>query len=319
MRPFTISTLLLPLCVACDEKGLVCGTGTHEEDGACVADSATDSGDGGDDTDALDSDTGGDTDADTGADTGSDTGADTGGGTGTDTDTGPCAPPDEWTGPVPVDLFTSTPFDADYDAGLDTLLTRISGYGSGSFSEAVIVSEATVVAIAADPRYDYMQWYYVADGTATIPVQASGAAEIGDKVTFATSKYEGWSGVPLAEEPGSWTVVSSGNPVSAPGLGAATVDYTDHYSMLLHESGELTEPSSLDCGTNYTCFVFEHDGVRDRIRVPTLNDFGLDVDYGGGLCAEVVAPAGIYQNSEGVQGYFIDIGEETWMRVWTKP
>lgn len=73
------------------------------------------------------------------------------------------------------------------------------------------------------------------------------------------------------------------------------------------------------CGSGYTCFVFEHDGVRDRLRVPSLNDFGLDVDDGGGRCAEVIAPAGIYQTSEGVQGYFIDVVESAWMRVWDLP
>lgn len=327
MRPNLIVPLLVPFWAACDGKGLTCGAGTHEEDGVCVADTPGDSG--GADTDAPDGDTGGDTGDDTGADTnsGDDTGADTDSGddtgadtdSGGDTDTGPCAPPDTWTGPVPDALFTGSPFDATYDAGMDTLLAKISGYGAGSFGEAIIVSGATVVAIVVDSRYDSMKWYYVADGTATVPVQTSNTAEIGDKVTFAVNKYEGWSGVPMVQEPGSWTVNSSDNPVSAPDLGAATVDYTDHYSVLLHESGELTEPSGLECGSGYTCFVFEHDGVRDRIRLPDANDFGLDVDYDGGLCAEVVAPAGIFQNSEGVQGYFIDILDATWMRVWTRP
>ena len=169
------------------------------------------------------------------------------------------------------------------------------------------------VAIGDEPRY------YVGDGYATVPVNIQSDAEVGDKVTFAVGGYEGTYGVPLLTDVGSWTVTSSGNHVPARHLGATTVDYTDHYSELVREAGELLEASSLECGTGYTCFVFEHDGVRDRLRLPSLNDFGIDVDYDGGLCVEVIAPAGIYQDSDGVHGYFIDIADPAWMRVWTAP
>lgn len=311
MRSYFVATLSLCSTVACVDKGYTCGEGTHVEDGACVAD-APDA-----DTGGGSSDSGTDTDSGASSDSGSDSGSDSE--DGATMDTGPCAPPDGWSGAVPEELLTSTAFASDYDAGMATLLTHISGYGAGSFSEAIIVSDATVVALTADSRYESTYWYYVADGYATIPVRTTGAAEVGDKVTFAVTSYEGWNGVPLVRDPGSWSVESSGNPVAAPHLGAETVDYTGHYSELFHEAGELIEPSSLDCGTGYTCFVFEHDGVRDRIRMPALNDFGLDVDYDGGLCAELVAPAGIYQDSEGVQGYFLDVIDATWMRVWAKP
>jgi hypothetical protein len=307
-----------PIAALAGCTAIECGPGTHLDGSMCVVDD-----DGDADTDA-DSDADADTDADsdTDTDTDSDTDADTDSDTDTDVgydETGPCAPTDTWTGDVPAALLTHTPYDASYDAGLDTVLTQASGWGAGTWGSAMIVSSGTVVAVTPDARWDYMAHYYVSDGFATVPVLVDGDAVIGDKVTFAVGGYEGDYGVPLLNNIGAWTVGSSNNPVAARHLGAATVDYTDHYSELIHEAGELVEASSLDCGTGYTCFVFEHDGVRDRVRVPMLNTWGLDVDYGGGLCAEVLAPAGVYQTSEGVQGYFLDVREETWMRVWSAP
>ncbi len=137
-------------------------------------------------------------------------------------------------------------------------------------------------------------------------------------MTFAWNQFENYGDLPMIKDPGSWSVNSSNNPVYARHLGAATVDFA-HYSELIHEAGELTGVSSLDCGTGYTCFVFEHDGVRDRIRLATLNTFGLDVDYTGGMCAEVLAPAGQRNTSSGVTGYYIDVASAAWMHVWPVP
>ncbi len=289
-----LPSVLLQGCLSVD-----CGPGTHLEGSTCTADAG---------------DSAGEADADTDADADGDSDTDTAYG-----ETGPCAPTDTWTGPVPGELLTSTPFETAYDAGIEELLVYVHGYGAGSMDAASIVSGATVVAVGEEPRYEGYSRYYVGDGYATLPVDVQGVAVVGDRVTFAVSGYEGLDGVPLANRVGSWTVNSASNLVPARHLGAATVDYTDHYSELVHEAGELVEPSSLDCGTGYTCFVFEHDGVRDKLRLPALNDFGLDVDYDGGLCAEVIAPSGIYQNSSGVQGYFIDVPDATWMRVWDAP
>ena len=292
-------TTILALIWGCGT--LECGEGTHEEDGACVPN--VDSGEADTDTDA-DSDTDSDSDADTDSDT--------------DTDVGPCGPPDEWGGQVPLDLLTDEPWSESYDANIDGLLERITGYGSGSFSDAVIVYQATVVAEAPVPGRESWSMYWVGDSHATVVVETQDHAEIGDKVSFAVTKYEGWAGVPMAQDPGSWSVTSSDNEVPALELGAATAHYPDHLSQLHHEWGRLVEPSGVDCGSGYSCFVFEHDGVRDRVRVAQINDFGLDVDYAGGLCAEVVAPAGIYQDSRGVQGYFLDVIDPAMMRVWSE-
>ncbi len=62
----------------------------------------------------------------------------------------------------------------------------------------------------------------------------------------------------------------------------------------------------------------EHDGTEDYIRVPTSNLWGLDVDYSGGLCAEIVAPMNIYNGSTGVVE-FLDVTNADWMRVWDAP
>lgn len=287
--------VFLPACDPVD-----CGPGTHLEGSTCVVDEASETGDTG-----------------SAADTADDTG---GGGGEALPDTGPCAPPDEWaTAPVPANLLTHTAYDASYDAGLASLSSRVSAYGGGSYSEASIISGATVVAIGREPRWDYITRYYVADANSTYPVNVQADAQIGDKVTFATSGYEGQYGLPILDDIGSFSVSSSGNPVYAEHLGAVTSTFDSRISQLTHEAGELVEASAMDCGTGNTCFVFEHDGVRDRIRVPSMNSFGLDVDYDGGLCAEVLAPVGQYWDSRGVQGYFIDVAEPEWMRVWPKP
>lgn len=55
-------------------------------------------------------------------------------------------------------------------------------------------------------------------------------------------------------------------------------------------------------------------------RADAVKDgFGLDVDYTGGLCAEVIAPAGIRYDSGNILGYYLDIDQPTWMHVWAKP
>jgi hypothetical protein len=312
--------VLLPLAGLTGCSSITCGETTHLEGNVCEANDDTDT-DTDTDTDAdadadadgdADADADGDADADADGDTDADTDADT-------TDTGPCAPPDHWTGPVPEELYTNTAFDASYDAALDDLLAHIGGWGGGTFGSAFIVSGATVVAIGQDPQYTSNQWIYVGDGFGTIPVSANSvSAQLGDKVTFAVTQYQGWYGVPTLYNVGSWTVNSSGNPVPAVNLGASVATYSDHYSQLVHASGEIVEVSGLDCGTGYTCFVFDHNGVRDRIRLRQMNSFGLDVDYGGGMCGEVVAPAGIYYDSDGLHGYFIDVADDSWMRVWPK-
>ena len=153
-----------------------CGPGTQLEGSTCLADEATETGDTG-----------------SAGDTAGDTADDSGGGGGEALpDTGPCAPPDAWaTAPVPASLLTHTPYDAGYDAGLAALSSRVSAYGGGSYSEASIISGATVVAIGREPRWDYITRYYVADGNSTYPVNVQANAQIGDKVTFATSGYEG--------------------------------------------------------------------------------------------------------------------------------
>lgn len=158
----------------------------------------------------------------------------------------------------------------------------------------------------------------VADASTTIAVETDERAQIGDQVTFAWNDYSTYLDLPYIDDPGGWTIGSSGNPVYARHLGASTVNF-DHRSEPIHEAGELTAVSNLDCGTGYTCFVLVHDGVSDKIRLPTLNEFGLDDDYAGGLCAEVIAPAGIRYDSGVVLGYYLDVAQPTWMRVWAKP
>lgn len=287
---------VLGLATACDPVD--CGPGTHLEGSSCVVDDGSETGD---------------TSGDSGV-------ADSGEDDPTLPDTGPCAPPDAWAaGPVSPSLLTHSAYEASYDAGLAGLSGRASGYGSGTWSDANIISGATVVAVGRDSRWEYISRYYVADANSTYAVNVQAEAEIGDKVTFAVTGYEGQYGLPILDEIGSFSVSSSGNPVYALHLGAETSTFDSRVSQLTHEAGELVEASGLDCGTGYTCIVFEHDGVRDRIRVPSINSFGLDVDYDGGLCAEVLAPAGQYWNSYGLQGYFIDVAEPEWMRVWPRP
>ena len=287
-----------------------CGEGTHLEGSSCVADSPEE------ETDSdTDTDTDGDSDSDTDADADGDTDADTD--SDADVDTGPCAPTDAWTGAVPAPLFTLSPYDAGYDANLAEVGQQIGWGGSGTMGSPMIVMEATVVAARVDPRWEYRWDYWVADGAATLVVVTEGVAQVGDKVTFAFNKYSRYYDLPQMEEPGGWTVSSSNNPVAAPHVGAVSVDFS-HYNELKYEAGELTGVSNVDCGNEFLCLIFEHDGVRDKIRLPASNSFGLDPDYNGGLCAQVVAPAGSSDVS-GADVNFFDIADPSWMRVWPVP
>jgi hypothetical protein len=294
------ATLALPGC-------LTCGDGTHEEDGVCVLDAA--------DTDAdADADSDSDTDADT------DTDADSDADTDTDADTDveppdPCAPPDAWTGAIDPTLYTSTPYAATYDANIDAITPNLYHSGGSSSSTGPLVLDATIVAV--EPRSpDFYggnyKLYYVADANATLAVFITNQrGEVGDKVSFSAIGTQGYA----IDETSGWTWGSAGNPVAVTELGSANLDYA-HFNRMTHVWGRIDRVSNADCGRDQLCFVFEHDGTVDRIRVPADNTFGLDQDYGGGLCGEVVAPEGVNYDEFEVPTHFVDVRQPEWMRVW---
>jgi hypothetical protein len=144
------------------------------------------------------------------------------------------------------------------------------------------------------------------------------SATIGDIVSFSVSSYEGVYGIRLIDDPSSLVVDSSDNPVSVLEVGSDNLDYLAKYSQLMHLYGEVDRPSNFDCGTYYACYVVGHDGTDDLIRLPVNNEFGLDPDYEGGLCAEVIAPVGLYTGLDG-DAVFLDVTSSTWMRTWNAP
>lgn len=276
-------------------------------------------------TGAGDSGTAGDSTAtgdlgDTGAvdgDTGNAGGPDGDSGTRNDTDmaAGTCAPPDAWTGPVDPQLYTHQPFAATYDAGLVDALHWCCG---GTSTSAHLVVGATVVVAGNGPTY-------VADGQITLAVRPSfrtAPPVVGDIVSFGYHSVDHSSVVPsstrLDGAQSAWFVSSSDNPVHVHDLGAATLQDDTGIARLTHAWGEIGARSNHDCGPNRACFVLEHQGVQDKVRVPNDNPFGLDPDYQGGLCAEVIAPGGRYRGFTGT-AVFLDVVHESWMRVWPKP
>ena len=86
-------------------------------------------------------------------------------------------------------------------------------------------------------------------------------------------------------------------------------------SQITRLFGEITRLSSHDCGSDFLCYILDHDGVENLIRVLPDNDWGLDVDYDGGLCAEVIAPVGVNAGDTGTVS-FLDVRKSAWMRTW---
>ncbi|MFZ5476049.1 MAG: hypothetical protein ACOZNI_04685 [Myxococcota bacterium] len=295
------------LALAACRPTVTCGSGTHAEGDACVADSPDADSDA--DTDA-DADADSDADADTDADADSDADADADTDADTDTDptyTGACAPPDAWTGGVPASLYTLTPYDESYDSGLAAMEAYLTDSGSSVFSDlSWLVYGATVAGIANDTNSTVTR-VWIEDASMGLIVHDSYAqtpAEVGDQVGFSTNNLEGWYGEQRIGRVSGWTVLSSSNPVYVREQGADPVDYLDRRSQMTHAYGVIDRASSHDCGTGYLCFVFEHEGTEDLLRVPVDNDAGLDVDYGGGLCGELVAPVSRYYGSTGDIEFF---------------
>ncbi len=228
----------------------------------------------------------------------------------------PCGPPDLWTGPIDPSLNTDVPYDPSYDAGLLDLEPALPTGRSTSGGESHLLYDATVVAV--DTGKNYFDRIIVADANFSIAVvlNKSETASVGDTVDFATSWLGGRSGSSYVERTSGWTVLSSANPMYVAELGSANVDYYARRNQLVHVYGEITARSSHECEIwALDCYVLEHDGTEDYIRVPRDNPWYLDIDYEGGLCAEIVAPVNIYMGSTGTVE-FLDITNTDWMRTW---
>lgn len=321
MRPLALPPLLGLIVLACDAQGPL-GKATGDTDPSASDSRADDNGDG-------DSGTRDDTDpAPTGEDSGhagahgdsDDTGTDGDSGAGgatTDPDTGTyigaCAPPDAWTGPVDPALYARQPFPSSYVAGLGDAAARCCG---GTNSPHLIV-DATVVLAESDLTY-------VADGQATLAVSPGPYAvpAVGDRVVFEYRGVRGDVELPstarMQADNSDWHISSGDNPVPVRELGATALADLDGLARLTHAWGEITGPSNVDCGQDHSCFLLQHRGTQDKVRVPHDNGYGLDPDYQGGLCAELVAPGGTYAGSDGT-AVFLDAHHATWMRVWPKP
>lgn len=321
-----ITTVALACAISCGEEERTegqfpgeCADGAdNDSDGAydcddsdcegspdCVEEADTDT-----DADA-DSDTDTDTDADSDADTDADTDADSD----ADVDYGPCTPPDSWTGDIDAALYTDQPYDTSYDAGVLELMERISPSGGGSWGEGNMVIDATIVAVREDWLYDRHYIVYAADGWATVPIRTEEQPSIGDVVAFSIDEYSGQSGMRLAEDPDGWTPRGSGNPVYVRPIDEEGLRYEDRFAQVTHMVGEVIQRSNFDCGTGYSCFVVEHGETTDLLRVASNNGYGLTLDYSGGLCAEIVAPVNMYMADSG-NAHFLDVGKDSWMRVW---
>ncbi len=262
------------------------------------------------DTD-TDSDTDTDTDADGDADADSDSDADT-------DYTGPCSPPDTWTGTIDSALYTTVPYDSSYDAGLAEIAANLpSGSVSTSSGTSWLVYDATVIEVS-DEDWEWVPRFFIADGNVTLQVKESSArisAEVGDRVGFATAGLGADHDEPYIEYTEGWTVLSSENPAYVMELGAGELSFDEHHNQVTHLFGEITRLSSHDCDSGFSCYIVDHDGSENLIRIRQDNDWGLDVDYSGGLCAEAIAPVSIYTGGTGT-ATFLDVRKAGWMRTW---
>ncbi len=281
-----------------------CGAGTSLYDKTCTVDGPTFMVD----TDArVDSDVSSDTDAPGDTDLKADT----------DAVTARCAPPEIWRSDIPADLYTAVPYPSSSDALLQHMVDGTSANGGGSSADIVV--DGTVVAVVEESLSDIPTWMtFVADGHVTLPVRSKQPSAIGDKVAFVSARTRGSAEYRSVEDVSDWIPRSTGNPVYVAEVQAAGLTYLTTFSQRSHLTGELTGVSSLDCGLGFTCFRLEHDGRSDLVRLPTDNTFALDADYAGGLCAEVIAPAGIRQTVSS-SAQFLDVLKPAWMRTWSAP
>ena len=309
---------LLLLAAGCDP--IQCGPGTIEIEDQCVPDGSA----------GTATATGTGTAAGTGTGNGNGTGTGTGTGTGSATGgagtqttgthtpvwTGPCAPPDEWTGPVDPALFALTQYAPTYDALLWDMASHIGLSGSGSSSTSVLALGATVT-LEGTSQYANHERIYVQDGLWAWAADVStDDLNPGDNLSFGVSSYS--SGV-VDIWSANAVLHTTDNPVAVYDLTAENVDHDVHGARLTHMYGEITQVSGHDCapGGNI-CFVVAHDGTTDLIKVKVTNNWGLDVDYAGGLCAEIVAPVRTETGDTGRMD-FLDVREPTWMRTWPVP
>jgi hypothetical protein len=239
--------------------------------------------------------------------------------------TGPCAPADRWTGPVPSTLVSTTPYPSTYDSGMAAVLPSFGDHRGGysGADRATVIVDPTVVAFAARPGHS-SEWVYLSDGLVTVPVPKDPAdvqgIEVGDRVILGVNGWwaeNGW--VWFDDRSTTWHVDATDEPVYVRELGASNVDYAAARSQLVHVWGTVGAQSAVPCGDDHLCFLLQHDGTQDKLRVPADNTFGLDVDYAGGtLCAEAVAPVGVFQSDTGV-AMVIDVADPSFLRVWPKP
>ncbi len=116
-----------------------------------------------------------------------------------------------------------------------------------------------------------------------------------------------------------FVVDSKDNPVWVPDASASPISYEDgRPSQVTHLYGEVLRRSNFDCDSGFACYVVQHDGRTDLVRVLNDNGVGLNPDYAGGLCIEVVAPVGQWKSSTGTAD-FVDVRSVKWMRAWPKP
>src|SRR5690606_28350775 len=132
--------------------------------------------------------------------------------------------------------------------------------GSSSSGSTFLIVHATVVAVD-----NWRVW--LSDGSGTAEVEAyyvQPSPHVGDDVTIG---IRGRSGTHLNPSTG-WAVSAHGRRVAVHELGAGNVDWTLHRARLTHLYGEITAVSNSSCGSGQRCFVVEHQGTQDRIRVP---------------------------------------------------
>jgi hypothetical protein len=242
--------------------------------------------------------------------------------------TGPCVPPDRWTGPVPPSLYVPGHYDPAYDSELDTVIPGLfTSWGStGRIFTSKLVLGATIVAITPVDADSYFSIVWLADGRGAAPIRVAQDTykawrdlRHGDRVSVGIDSYETPGGLATLQDFVTlWHLDSHDNPVAVHQLGATNVRYDQVHSQLTQVYGELTAVSNHDCDDDHLCFRLAHDGTEDFVRVNTLNTFGLDLDYAGGRCAEVIAPAGVFASATGTV-MFLDVAVDDWMRVWPKP
>lgn len=170
-----------------------------------------------------------------------------------------------------------------HDAGLDDVIAAApAAMGESATGLTIQVSGAIIHNIG----YPADKVFWMADGNGAfrtfLPDAVNPAPQPGDAVSFTVTEIENYHGELEITGLTNWSVDSGGNSVLVrQGQGVELTEATLRYTYETY--GKIVSAIGA-CGSNTTCWNFEHGGVTSELRIKD-DVFALEGD-----CLHVIAP-----------------------------